>query len=609
MEDEDFVLVEKQKDDCSIAKPNLFGVVAQAVLEEKSHSLIEVLARRKKTNKSINEDYSDDRETIRRRLKDSDHIISELFRDGRELIQDIQVANDKREVQRRVREAEIREDLLETLHVETVEAMARFECISEKWKEIKELKDPMGINDELQLQKHRIKDLMKQKDIIIQECQKELNAADERYTRDLLKQTTDIHSLISRIDDQIEIIKRAFKEHVDLLENTIDDEKQTLCMSASKNWDDLYTRRAVNERIKIKQEIERLEFYRNEIDRVEQEQIEVARATRIRLEQDNQVLEIELQKVKTKTTLNSEKLDYNFQVLKKREDENLLVRNAQKRRLTKLNETIFHLRKKIKDVQMICLMEVEKITSDIIALQTNINHINSKVNAFSEMNDKNYHHVWQMHKNECITMLNDVLKIDEELVEKHLGLKWQTPPMKDDRIQKILHKTDIVLDGDQLSCGPSPVSRLESTNEIKEIWDTLQTIIRQAGFLADNNAINISEQYTQDKKHLVRIDTILNALGVSNWDDVQKLKQKLKYVTSSSCTRNCEYFRDPNLFDAEQNEVHFKDSEAGSIGPESISLIIPSNKQCEPEGSLEQLIHVESIIFQKYNSLEQLSRL
>ncbi|XP_055526869.1 dynein regulatory complex protein 1 homolog isoform X3 [Wyeomyia smithii] len=463
MEDEDFVLVEKQKDDCSIAKPNLFGVVAQAVLEEKSHSLIEVLARRKKTNKSINEDYSDDRETIRRRLKDSDHIISELFRDGRELIQDIQVANDKREVQRRVREAEIREDLLETLHVETVEAMARFECISEKWKEIKELKDPMGINDELQLQKHRIKDLMKQKDIIIQECQKELNAADERYTRDLLKQTTDIHSLISRIDDQIEIIKRAFKEHVDLLENTIDDEKQTLCMSASKNWDDLYTRRAVNERIKIKQEIER------------------------------------------------------------------------------------------------------------------------------------YHHVWQMHKNECITMLNDVLKIDEELVEKHLGLKWQTPPMKDDRIQKILHKTDIVLDGDQLSCGPSPVSRLESTNEIKEIWDTLQTIIRQAGFLADNNAINISEQYTQDKKHLVRIDTILNALGVSNWDDVQKLKQKLKYVTSSSCTRNCEYFRDPNLFDAEQNEVHFKDSEAGSIGPESISLIIPSNKQCEPEGSLEQLIHVESI--------------
>lgn len=132
-----------------------------------------------------------------------------------------------------------------------------------------------------------------------------------------------------------------------------------------------------------------LQFYRDEIDKIEQEHIEVTRATRIKLEQDNQALEIELQKVKTNTTLNSEKLDYNFQVLKKREDENLMVRNAQKRRLTKLNETIFILRKKIKDVQISCLIETEKLTSDIMKLQTNISHINSKANVFTEMNDKN----------------------------------------------------------------------------------------------------------------------------------------------------------------------------------------------------------------------------
>lgn len=78
----------------------------------------------------------------------------------------------------------------------------------------------MGVNDELQLQKDRIHDLMKQKDIIIDECRQELKLADERYTRDLLKQTTDIHSLVERVDSQIEIMKRTFKEHLDLLENT-----------------------------------------------------------------------------------------------------------------------------------------------------------------------------------------------------------------------------------------------------------------------------------------------------------------------------------------------------------------------------------------------------
>lgn len=187
----------------------------------------------------------------------------------------------------------------------------------------------------------------------------------------------------------------------------VEEERHTLRSVASKKWDDLYTRRAVNERIKMKQEKERVylfdisycfhliiwkrlqsEFFRYEIDRIEQEHIEITRATRIRLEQDNQALEIELQKVKTNTTLNSEKLDYNFQVLKKREDENLMVRNAQKRRLTKLNETIFLLRRKMKDVQMSCLIETEKLSSDILKLRANISHMTTKVNTFAEVNDR-----------------------------------------------------------------------------------------------------------------------------------------------------------------------------------------------------------------------------
>lgn len=184
----------------------------------------------------------------------------------------------------------------------------------------------------------------------------------------------------------------------------------------------------------------KLEFYRDEIDRIEQEHIEVTRATRIRLEQDNQALEIELQKVKTNTTLNSEKLDYNFQVLKKREDENLMVRNAQKRRLTKLNETIFVLRRKIKDVQMNCLIETEKLSSDIMKLRFNISHMNTKVNTFAEVNDKKYHSVWQMNKNECSDVLKSILEIDKMLVEQHLGLKWEGPSLPDDHAHKLPEK-------------------------------------------------------------------------------------------------------------------------------------------------------------------------
>ncbi|XP_062565313.1 dynein regulatory complex protein 1 homolog [Armigeres subalbatus] len=584
MDDDDFVDMEKPVTKPGTVLPHLLGIVAHAVIDDKSHNLIEDLARRKKYTKPISENYNDDKESIRRRLNESDRVISELLRDGRELIQDIRIANDKREVERRVKEAEIREELLEKLQTESAEAVARFDSISEKWSELKELKDPMGVNDELQLQKDRIHDLMNQKDIIIDECRKELKLADERYTRDLLKQTTDIHSLVERVDSQIEIMKRAFKEHLELLENTIDEERHILRMAASKKWDDLYSRRAVNERIKMKQEKERLEFYRDEIDRIEQEHIEVTRATRIRLEQDNQALEIELQKVKTNTTLNSEKLDYNFQVLKKREDENLMVRNAQKRRLTKLNETIFLLRRKIKDVQMNCLIETEKLTSDIMKLRFNISHMNTKVNTFAEVNDKKYHSIWQMNKNECSDVLKSILEIDKILIEQHLGLKWQAVQLPEEHAQKLSDKIGS-FDSDS-TLVPSQVNTslmtFDDLDERKQILDILQMILRQAGFLIDKTALKLIEEYTEDEQNLVCLDNVFNALGILNWDEVRKLKEKFEEVMKMHCRSTNELFTksdETGSLRSDETDEHIKTHIDGEASDSEISsMLMPSEK-------------------------------
>lgn len=48
-----------------------------------------------------------------------------------------------------------------------------------------------------------------------------------------------------------------------------------------------------------------------------------------------QVMHHELEQVKAMCLLNAEKLDYNYQVLQKREDENLMMRAQQKRRINR----------------------------------------------------------------------------------------------------------------------------------------------------------------------------------------------------------------------------------------------------------------------------------
>jgi dynein regulatry complex protein 1 len=57
---------------------------------------------------------------------------------------------------------------------------------------------------------------------------------------------------------------------------------------------------------------------------------------KIKLETDVQVLEQQLQQMRATYQLNTEKLEYNFQVLKKREEENGTILGAQKRKITRL---------------------------------------------------------------------------------------------------------------------------------------------------------------------------------------------------------------------------------------------------------------------------------
>lgn len=51
-------------------------------------------------------------------------------------------------------------------------------------------------------------------------------------------------------------------------------------------------------------------------------------------------METDLQQMKATYQLNLEKLEYNFQVLKRRDEENTLTRSQQKRKITQLQDQL-----------------------------------------------------------------------------------------------------------------------------------------------------------------------------------------------------------------------------------------------------------------------------
>lgn len=348
-------------------------------------------------------------------------------------------------------------------------------------------------------------------------------------------------------------MKKTYREHLDILEKTIEDERKILQLITTKKWETMYEKCEANEENRMRREAERAEFYSNEIQRIQLEHEELIRATKIKLENDNQALEIEVQKLKRNIMLNSEKLDYNFQVLKKREDENVMVRNQQKRRLGRLAETIVLLKRKLKEAKSTCIVETKKFTADIMKLHAKILDLERKSDLFAEQNNKKYLTVWDINFSECEKAMEQVLKIDKLLWEQQLCIEWEKPDIN------IIRKEDLesyklameCLNGKfkeetsdenkalvPINSSPeqSQKTREQELMEQKLLRIIFRAIADNSGFLIEGKLKELLTPYTRTEQTLVNLDAVFNALGIYRSDEIEFLKSY--FVPFTNC-RKC----------------------------------------------------------------------
>lgn len=139
-------------------------------------------------------------------------------------------------------------------------------------------------------------------------------------------------------------MKRAYRAHLDLLQRTVDEGRSQIKRDINQKWQALYDQRSKTESNKLERMKSRIIQNECELDKIILDHEELIRSTKIKLEKDNECLQIELQKTKANVQLNTQKLNYNFEVLKQRENENVVIRSQQKKRLTKLYDVVSNLR-------------------------------------------------------------------------------------------------------------------------------------------------------------------------------------------------------------------------------------------------------------------------
>ena len=362
-------------------------------------------------------------------IEDSRKRLAKLVADGTELVTNIQVAGDAREGQRRNEEEETRRQRRERLENEAKTAMEKFEEIVKKWDLTGTKEIPQDLHETLMAQRDQCDAMIQDKNTLINDFQMELKNRDDQYVRDLKKQAEDIDLMIERMDEQIKNLTKAFREELDEIEKAFVEERNELLNDQRNGWESTMGDRQEKENDFMESREKRVEDYEKQIQLLRVQDAEEYNNVKRKLESDVTILEQQLQQMKATYQLNQEKLEYNFQVLKKRDEENTITKSQQKRKITRLQDNLNNLRLKISRQEKGYRDENTQLTDDYKRITQQFKDLQKKSRHFMAADVDKFGQVWRMNESECRDLLRGVMECDKVISEQQLGKNWLSPDL------------------------------------------------------------------------------------------------------------------------------------------------------------------------------------
>ncbi|XP_065443480.1 dynein regulatory complex protein 1-like [Chrysemys picta bellii] len=360
-------------------------------------------------------------------IEESRQRLAKLLNDGTQLVTNIQVAADARETQRRAEEDELKRQRLEKLENESKTNQDKFEEITSKWGSAKEKTIPRDLWDVLNLQQQQCALLIEEKNKLISELQQELKSKDDQYVKDLKKQSDDINLLVERMEEQIRNLMKTYRRELTQIEKAFELERRELLSSNKKKWEQAMQAHNAQELANLITRMQKVEEYEKQLNQLRVQDAEEYTTIKIQLENDVQILEQQLQQMKAIYQLNQEKLEYNFQVLKKRDDENTIIKSQQKRKLNRLHDVLNALRMKLAKQIKQFQEENQTLTADYKRIVEQYKDLQRTMRHFAVIDAQKFLELWLMNEEEAKGLAWKALKADRVIHTQQLGLPWVEP--------------------------------------------------------------------------------------------------------------------------------------------------------------------------------------
>uniref|UniRef100_A0A8C3KBB2 Dynein regulatory complex protein 1 n=1 Tax=Calidris pygmaea TaxID=425635 RepID=A0A8C3KBB2_9CHAR len=473
------------------------------------------------------------------------------------MVTNIQVAADLRETQRRAKEAELKLQRVEKLESEADSGTFKFEEITSKWALAEEMKVPQELWQLLNQQQEQCALLLEKKNELISDLQQELKNKDEQYVQAIKKQSDDIHLLLERMEEQIRLLLKTYRHNLLQIEKAFELERQELLDNNRKKWEEGIQAHNTQELEYLRGRMKKVEEFEKQLHQLRVQDEEEYNSMKIRLENDVEHLERQLQQFKAIYLMNQEKLDYSLQVLKKQDEENTIMRSQQRRKLNRLHSLLNNLKTKLANQEKQFREENQSLAADCKRIAGQCKEAQRSMRHFAVSDAEKFTEVWLMNEEEAKGLMRKALNADRIIHAQQLGLPWEEPnywflhnvgPLKRYKAKRMATKlaAEVVTEsssGRQEEEGRRKEKEEASSGEgVKEkavkVEDgvtplrniskktakrILELVSDESGFLIEKKLLKPLNALGRHERTLMKLDSIFAALGIDTEDDLYQL--------------------------------------------------------------------------------------
>jgi len=456
----------------------------------------------------------------KKQIKISRDIVDDAFERADEAVGNVLIDANDAEMRRRRVETEVILKTRQHVDYALTEGDVVNAKIEEGWEVLATTKRPEELAEGLQAKKEECLVLDLAKKALMKELGLILQKRDEDYTKQLKSNVEDVGATLTAMKAEFRNLHLKYEDELQNIEHSFVKERAELLEANDKELHELFDLRLKAENNVLKDVEAKEDMYYEELHSLRLQSKEEFNNLKVTLENNIQMLQQQLEEMRSTYQLNVQKLEYNLHILKERDVENRQTVDQYRKRIHKLQEQLSKYTAKYKEENQKFKRENAKYTKDYRRITEKFKDLQLKYRQFSYLDTKKYSDVFEMNRKNILELSEKVMTADRVIHNQILGKEWSPS-------ETFLRAKSSAGDKKKKEAAAKQAAESEKATEVQfsneHVRQVMALLAQECQFLIDSNTLEACKSATLVEGNLLKADAILSSIGIQTRGDLERL--------------------------------------------------------------------------------------